>query len=588
MRRDGERPLRQYTQTGQNPYGEPPRGQVGGTSSTGSVGAPPRPTIGPLPSPLKVPDPRSRFRRPRWEPVVPGTFGFMAIMGLAAVFGLVWGWQVTRVDAELTGFTEGVVMTPDEAEGLAFSIDVSPSGRLEESTLTFDGIDVLEDAEIEDDRVTWEPEELAEGEHVVHLSVPRPFLGNSTMTWTFTVDGTPPRIDVPPYLPPQPLDEPVVIEGRIIDGETLRVDGEPYELEDDGSFRLTYPTPPTKPIRLAATDGAGNRRATAIYLPVEYPEKINGIHVTAAAWHHRELRRGVVDLIDAGVVDTVVLSIKDEGGLLGHTTDVDVAERIGASLEMYDLEREVDYLHRKGVRVIGRVVAFRDPKLADMAWESGRRDMLIQDPQGGRYAAYGGAFVNFAHPSVQAYNLAVAEEAVRAGVDDILWDYIRRPDGYLEDMQIPGLEQTPEDTLADFLAHTHERIRALGAVQGASVFGVAATRPEQIGQDILKMAGHTDYIAPMLYPSHWNKGEYRLADPESEPYEIIKRSLRDFEQQVVRTGRPLVPWLQHFSMRVEYGPGDIQAQIRAVRDTSNDRWMMWDPGVTYSPEGLQG
>jgi len=119
------------------------------------------------------------------------------------------------------------------------------------------------------------------------------------------------------------------------------------------------------------------------------------------------------------------------------------------------------------------------------------------------------------------------------------------------------------------------------------VFGVAATRPEQSAQNILDMAYETDYIAPMLYPSHWNVGEYGISDPERDPYEIVKRSLRDFQQQVTRTGRPLVPWIQHFSLNVTYTTDDVVAQVRAAKDMGYDSWMMWDPTVTYDPVALE-
>ena len=48
---------------------------------------------------------------------------------------------------------------------------------------------------------------------------------------------------------------------------------------------------------------------------------------------------------------------------------------------------------------------------------------------------------------------------------------------------------------------------------GASVFGIAATRPDQVAQNIPAMARDLDYVAPMVYPSQWNDGEYDVADP---------------------------------------------------------------------------
>ena len=100
-----------------------------------------------------------------------------------------------------------------------------------------------------------------------------------------------------------------------------------------------------------------------------------------------------------------------------------------------------------------------------------------------------------------------------------------------------------------------------------SVFGVAATRPTEVAQDIPAMARSVDYVAPMVYPSHWGNGEYNVANPNSEPYEIVLRSLRDFRRQTRGTGARVVPWLQDFTLGVTYGPtrGAQPDQGRAAR-----------------------
>ena len=33
----------------------------------------------------------------------------------------------------------------------------------------------------------------------------------------------------------------------------------------------------------------------------------------------------------------------------------------------------------------------------------------------------------------------IAREAAEAGIDDVLWDYMRRPEGRLDSMYIPGV-----------------------------------------------------------------------------------------------------------------------------------------------------
>lgn len=514
-------------------------------------------------------------------PLTPARRAALAAGALALAALALWGWRATRVSATVTGLEAGAILRPEDTEQMTVRLEVSPSGLLRDATLTLNGADVLSQARVAGDVIVWKPGKLLEDEYRLKLTVPRRALPDATLQWRFTVDGTPPVIQVPPYLPPHRPDQPATIEGRVEGAVDFRVGGKPVELDEDGRFELRYDRPPPGPVVLWARDEAGNQRRVEVVVPLPYPE-VRGVHVTARAWDNARLRQGIIDLIDAGAIDTVVLTLKDESGLVGHSSSVPLARRIGAVLGLYDLKKQVDFLHSKGVRVVGRLVAFRDPALSSYAWTHGARRWVIQTKGGKKPYGDRVQFTNFAHPVVRRYLIDLAVEAARAGVDDVLYDYVRRPEGFLEDMVIPGLRGSPEDAIAEFLEASHRKLRRLGAYQGASVFGVAATRPEQTGQDILAMAGHTDYIAPMLYPSHWAKGEYRLEDPEREPYEIVRRALRDFRQQVARTGRPLVPWLQHFSLNVEYGPAEILAQVQAVRDAIGSRsWFMWDPAVTY-------
>ena len=52
------------------------------------------------------------------------------------------------------------------------------------------------------------------------------------------------------------------------------------------------------------------------------------------------------------------------------------------------------------------------------------------------------------------------------------------------------------------------------------------------------------------------------------------------------TNVTLVPWLQDFTMRVDYGPEEIQAQIDAAADLGINDWLLWDPLVTYTGDGI--
>ena len=39
-------------------------------------------------------------------------------------------------------------------------------------------------------------------------------------------------------------------------------------------------------------------------------------------------------------------------------------------------------------------------------------------------------------------------------------------------------------------------------------------------------------------------------------------------------------------MRVNYGPAEVRAQIDAAADLGISDWLLWDPKVTYTNEGI--
>ena len=230
-------------------------------------------------------------------------------------------------------------------------------------------------------------------------------------------------------------------------------------------------------------------------------------------------------LIAAHRINTVELDLKDEGGIAGWNPPVALARTIGAAQPIYDLAATVRRLHALGVRVIGRIVCFRDPILATAAWRDGRRNEVVQTPSGGEYAGYGG-FTNVADPVVRAYNVAIAVAAARAGVDDILYDYVRRPDGPLVDDALPGPARDRRRLRSSTSCDRHGSHSA--RTTPSSALPCSASRrhgPQEVAQDVPQMARQVDYIAPLVYPSHWGAGEYGVADPNAQPYQIVQRSL---------------------------------------------------------------
>jgi hypothetical protein len=519
-------------------------------------------------------------RRRRFAP----TDALLALAVVAVVAFLGRGmWHATRVHVESTGLARRDALTYGEARHLDVRIKVAPAKGLTAAEITLDG-EPLRNVEKLDHGFHWTPVgPMTAGDHELKLVVPRPMLPASTFTWKFLVDAKPPVLKTPRLLSPHGMRQPVRFSGSVDPDATLTANGDKVDL-DDGHFTLEYAHPPAGPIRLVASDAAGHVVTREVFVPIKRPT-VHGVHMSAVSWRTADLRNQIFGLIDSGVINTVELDLKDEAGEVGYDSDVPLAKQIGSVKRYYHLRDAIDELHRRGVRVVGRIVAFRDPILATAAWQDGHRDWVVQRPDGTPHGAYGG-FANMDAPAVQQYNLDIASEAIDAGIDEILWDYIRRPEGDLTQIVFPGMPSTDgavERGVVRFLAKGHELAREHGVFQGASVFGIAAGRPWTVGQNVPAIARHVDYIAPMVYPALWVPGEYHVPDPVHMPYDIVTRSLEDFQAKTKGTGIGITPWLQDFSLGTTYGDTQVRQQVVAAASLNppvND-WLLWSPRVRY-------
>lgn len=403
------------------------------------------------------------------------------------------------------------------------------------------------------------------------------------------VDTTPPALTVAPQTRAVKIKDAVDVTGTVEQGATVTAEG--VAVSQKGTvYTLHFPAPPVA-AQVVATDAAGNRTVRVVTVPTVYPNNIRAVHMTGRAWAYSKLRNPVMALIAQHRINAVELDIKDEDGVINYPTKLPLARGLGAAASFYDAAKTAAFLHAKGVRVIGRIVAFNDPKLSSWAFTHGRKDWVIQNPDGTKYL-YGynkSGFTNFANQQVRDYNSYLAVEAIKAGFDDVVYDYVRRPDGPLAAMRFPGLKGNPEDAIVGFLAETRAKIRPLGGSLGAAAFAQAATRPKATAQNIHKMAQHLDVVIPMNYPSHWNKGEYGVPDPYIGAREIVQRSLVDWRKQVAGTGCVVVPWLQDENFRGVYDVPKVQQQIAGTRANGIPGWLMWSAvaryqGAAYSPD----
>jgi len=110
-----------------------------------------------------------------------------------------------------------------------------------------------------------------------------------------------------------------------------------------------------------------------------------------------------------------------------------------------------------------------------------------------------------------------------------------------------------------------------------------------IGQRWETMADVVDVLLPMVYPSHFADGTYGLADPNADPYAVVRRALEDgiTRNNVIANAATIRPWLQAFTLgNPRYGPKQLSAQVRAVYDVGLTEWILWNASSRYDRVAL--
>ena len=330
----------------------------------------------------------------------------------------------------------------------------------------------------------------------------------------------------------------------------------------------------------AAAEKITTGQATAARRPV--PGEVRGVHVTMSL---ASLPGKLDEYLTTPGLNTLELDVKDENGRVGFVpSSVPLARQTGAAGPYYDARRVARRAHARGVYLIGRVVTFEDPVLAEK-----RPELAIRSSDGSVWHTNGGlAWTNPYDRRVWRYNVDLAAAAAKAGFDEIQFDYVRFPsDGDLSLIRYPGVHPQPMRwTIPAFVQYAGKRLHPLGARVSVDVFGLSATRDLGIGQLPRRVSRYVDAVYPMVYPSHFNSGEYDLPDPNAEPGQTVARSLEDFQRALEGRTARLTPWLQDFSLGRAYSLEDVLAQIAAARGEHADGFLLWNPEGVYSTDAL--
>ncbi len=353
-------------------------------------------------------------------------------------------------------------------------------------------------------------------------------------------------------------------------------------------YPFEYQTYRTKNIVQATTTIPTPFAVTHIQTPVP----LKAIYMSSWVAGNSKLRNNLVDLMDKTEINAVVIDIKDYTGRISFKVD-DPKLQAYNSVEnrIPDIKEFIGKLHDKGIYVIGRISSFQDSFLVHS-----KPELAVTDKAGKLWKDRKGiSWLDVSAKPVWDYLTLIGEESYAAGFDELNFDYIRFPsDGNMEDIAFPfSQRKSKPDALKDFFAYLDTTFHKKKIPISADLFGMTTSSHGDlgIGQILGDALVHFDFVAPMVYPSHYPATFLGYPKPAAKPYEVIKYAMGEAVKKAdlaSTTATKLRPWLQDFSIGgVEYTPNMVRAQIQATYDSGLTSWMLWNASNVYTASALQ-
>lgn len=368
---------------------------------------------------------------------------------------------------------------------------------------------------------------------------------------------------------------------------------------------------------------------------VPIPDPVKAIYMTACVAGTTDFRNRLVTLIDDTEVNAVVIDIKDFSGTISFPPQSDAWKPAwqAAKCGTADMESFIATLHEKGIFVIGRITVFQDPFYTTI-----RPDLAVKKASDGSvwHDRKGLSFIDVGSKEYWDHIITLSHDAYTIGFDELNFDYVRYPsDGNMQDIafvksregaygndkqaNLEAFFKYLSEKLHDetrYASVRHENTGRASTTPWLSVdlFGMTTTNTDDlsIGQVIERAAPYFDFIAPMVYPSHYPNGFIGLGNPNDYPYKIVHYAMAGgvarmeatttpvagfthtrigtttpaLYEKPVYTADKLRTWIQDFDYGGDYDAADVRTQIQASYDAGVHSWMIWAPSNVYTKAAL--
>lgn len=327
------------------------------------------------------------------------------------------------------------------------------------------------------------------------------------------------------------------------------------------------------------------------------PVEAKGIFVTGAVAGTEKTMPALTQMVENSSLNAMVIDVKNDAGEVTYKMGLPLSQETGAETRyVSDMPKLLRQLKEKGIYLIARIVAFKDPILAEQ-----KPEYAVKNADGSVFHDNNGlAWVNPYNEEVWDYLIDLSRQAAEIGFDEIQYDYIRfsTAKGISEaDFGAESEGKTKQDAINGFLTRAYETLAPMGVYVSADVFGTIICNESDgrlIGQDYVEMAKHCDYICPMVYPSHYVDHAYGIAVPDAKPYDLIYAAVADGESKLNKARKMDAsvhiakqrPWLQAFTAtwvkgHITYRGKQLQDQVAGAADAGVQEWLLWNASNNY-------
>ena len=333
-------------------------------------------------------------------------------------------------------------------------------------------------------------------------------------------------------------------------------------------------------------------RASIVHMP--RPEIVRGLYVNRWAALGRKMSQ-LIDLAKKTEVNALVIDVKDDRGFVLYKSRVPLAVEIGAdtnsAMSHRKLRAILDTMTAHSIFPIARIVVAKDPLLASkkLDWAIKRRDNL--QPW---LDKNGNPWLDPHHQEVWKYAADLAKEAYDLGFSEVQFDYVRFPDEkrlVRESVYPLANGRFRAQVIREQLGYIRSYLKPTGMPVTIDVFGLTATDTTDmgIGQRWEMFIDQADVVLPMVYPSHFAPGTYKLGNPNAHPYSTIDHVMKDAKRRTanIPNAAKIVPWYQDFTLGPpRYYAEHVRAQKKAGYDNGFQSWILWNPGSRYNEAAL--